>query len=129
MNQFRYVSTRERIHAYTLVVEPGRARWQDRCHYAHPATNVARLARASRHRQVSGCYDFVNSVRKGSSNMRALRLDIYRIQGTASGHEQSISFGTTETNVPANLGQFDVTNPCPVWRKYLYAVVAVTDPT
>src|ERR1700716_407289 len=63
-----------------------------------------------------------------STIMRALRLDIDRIQRLAGRHEQAISLLAAEADIGAGLGQANLTDARPVRRENLDAVIAIADP-
>src|SRR5207342_133948 len=63
-----------------------------------------------------------------SAIMRALCLDIDRIQRLTGRHEQAVSLLAAEADIGAGLGQANLTDACAIGRKYLDAVVAVADP-
>src|SRR5262252_1407854 len=64
-----------------------------------------------------------------SRNVRALSFHVYRIQRLVCGHEKTISFYATETEVAAYLGQQYLTDPLAIWRKDMNSVVAWARPT
>src|SRR5216684_9074389 len=71
-------------------------------------------------------YDKVASAVSGDSG--ALRLDVHGIQRLASGHEQAIAFGATETHVAADLGESNLPDARAVRCENMHAVVSLPHP-
>src|SRR5438105_13766021 len=64
-----------------------------------------------------------------STEMRALRLHIDRIERLARGHEQAVALPAAEADIGAGLGQQDLSDArAVVWCEHLHAVIARTNP-
>ncbi len=63
-----------------------------------------------------------------SAEMRALGLDIDRIQRLACSHEQTVAFGAAETDIGADFRQLDVADARAVGGEDVHPVIAVADP-
>src|ERR1700759_3260323 len=60
--------------------------------------------------------------------MRALRLNIDRIQERARRDEQAVSLAAAKADIRAGFGKFDLTDPRTIGREDLHAVIAVANP-
>src|ERR1700686_5867952 len=63
-----------------------------------------------------------------SAIMRALRLDIDRVQRLARRHEQAVSLLAAEGEIGAGLGQQDLADARAIRCEHLDAVIARADP-
>src|SRR3981081_1748667 len=63
-----------------------------------------------------------------SAVMRALGLDIDRIQRLAGRHEQAVALLAAEADIGAGLGQQNLADPGAIRREHLDAVIAWADP-
>src|SRR6185437_366548 len=63
-----------------------------------------------------------------SGDMRALRLDINRINRLARGHEKVIALLAAKAEVRADLGKQNHADALAVWRENMRAIVTVTHP-
>src|ERR1700710_116090 len=68
------------------------------------------------------------AIRRASTIMRALRLDIDSIERLAGRHEQAVALLAAEADIGAGLGQQDLPDARAVGGEDLHAVIAVADP-
>src|SRR5438034_8229460 len=70
----------------------------------------------------------IQSGGRHSSDMRALGLDVNGVEGLAGGHEQTVAFFASKTNVRADFRQQNHPDSTAFRRKYVHAVVAIAHP-
>ena len=58
----------------------------------------------------------------------ASSFDIHSVQRRTARHKQPISFCAAKTDVAADLGEQDLSDPCPIGCEDVNTVVPVTDP-
>ena len=69
---------------------------------------------------------YINVISQRS--LRPNSIGIYGVQALASSHKQSVPFSSSKAKICASLRKQNLAYPIPIWSKYVYTIIAFTNP-